>query len=116
LGHHGIGGFIMAKQQQAAVFSIEDLHRNKSKNKKLFGKKSMSDSRIADHVPIETSHFAEGINDEFYRILQGNPFMYSYKKCQHKAVSVEEFYIAVKRNDAVWCSIPKSTNGSWKTQ
>jgi hypothetical protein len=87
----------MAKQQQAAVFSIEDLHRNKSKNKKLFGKKSMSDSRIADHVPIETSHFAEGINDEFYRILQGNPFMYSYKKCQHKAVSVEEFYIAVKK-------------------
>ncbi len=53
--------------------------------------------RIEDHVPIETTHFAEGINDEFYRILQGNPFMYNYKKCMHKAVSIEEFYIPVKK-------------------
>jgi len=98
----------MAKKNEPAVFSIEELHRSKSKKKTLFGKKTMGDSRIEDHVPVETSHFAEGINDEFYRILQGNPFMYNYKKCLHKAVSVEEFYILVKKNSMPFGAVFRS--------
>ena len=86
----------MAIKKEPTVFSLTDLHMKKSKKNKLT-KTTMGQMRIDDNVPVEMKHYAEGINDEFYRLLQTNPFVYNYKKATHKAVSVEEFYIAVKK-------------------
>lgn len=98
----------MAKEKQLKVYSITDLQQ-KTKKKDKSEQITSGQARLDDHVPIKMQHHPEGINEEFYALLQTNPFAYNYKTATQKAVSVEEFYISVKKETKPFGAIFRSS-------